>query len=111
MNAEMARIGLEVELVLKGIFALLALFGVVKAIRKYNAMQTTQKFNFWFAVATTITALLWVATMSLLLAYPHLAKMIPEAGWYIIIFASPTAALAAGATMGLYNTSNTSSVQ
>lgn len=108
MNAEMVRLGLHVTVTLKGIFAVCALIGVIYAARDYKRLSGTQKYYFWIATPLTVVALLWVASMTLLLTHPYVAPMIPQAGWYFIIFASPTAAIAAGATMGVMITAQKS---
>src|SRR5919107_1498510 len=106
MNVEMALFGFKVVLVLKGIFALAALLEViVMAIWEYKRMTKVRKAQFWATSALAVFAMLWVTTMFMLLAYPHLARLIPELGWYILIFGSPTAALAAGLSVGLYSSS------
>ncbi len=104
MNTEMARFGFEVVLVLKGIFALAALLNViVLAIWVYKSMSKMRKIHFWLACIFAVFAILWVTTMHILLAYPHLAKMIPQPGWNVLIFGSLTPAFAAGLTMGLHS--------
>ena len=111
MNKEMALFGLEVVMVLKGIFALCVLIAAIKAVRTYNRLGGMQKVSFWRASTLSVVALLWVASLAFLLTHQSIAHMIPEAGWYFIIFASPTAAMAAGSAMGMFTTTGATSVQ
>lgn len=107
----MALLSLEVMMVLKGIFALGALIASIKAVRMYKRMGGMQKVSFWLASTLSVVALLWVASLAFLLTHQSIAHMIPEAGWYFIIFASPTAAIAAGSAMGMFTTNGATSVQ
>lgn len=109
MNAEMVRLGLYVTITLNGIFAAYALVGVIYAARDYKRLSGTQKYYFWIATPLTVIALLWVAFMTLLLTHPYVAPMITQAGWYFLIFAFPTAAVAAGMTMGVMITAQRAS--
>lgn len=103
MNTEMALFGFKAVLALKSIFALVALLSViVLRIRVYKSMSNMRKLHFWLASFLAVFATLWVITMHVLLVYPHIANQIPQAGWYVLVFGSPTAAMAAGLTMGLH---------
>lgn len=102
MDPEMAKIGLYTMVALKGIFALLALFGVIRAKRIYRQLRGMQRVSFWIATSATAIALVWVASLGYLITHPTIAPSIPLAGWYFFIFASPAAAIAAGSAMGIF---------
>lgn len=98
----MGLLGLQVVVVLKGIFSFLALLTVLSAVRSNRRFVGTQRICFWFASVFSVIALLWVATLMFLLAHPSIGPFVPQEGWYFVIFGSPTAAVAAGAAMGMY---------
>jgi len=103
MSTEMVLFGFKIVLVLKGIFAFTALLNViVLRIWVYRSMSKMRKFHFWIACILAVFAVLWVTTMHVLLVDPDLTKLIPQTGWYVLILGSPTAALAAGLTVGLH---------
>lgn len=102
MNTEMARLTLYSAIVLKGTLALLALLGLIRAKRAYRQLRGAQKMYFWIAATATATTIVWAASLAFLLTHPGIAPIVPQAGWYFLIFASPAAAIAAGSTMGIF---------
>lgn len=111
MNKETALFSLVVLMVLKGIFALGALIASIKAVRTYKRFGRMQKVYFWLASTLSVVALIWIASLAFLLTHQSIARMIPEAGWYFIIFASPAAAIAATSAIGMFKTNGVTSVQ
>lgn len=102
MDPEMAKLGLYISLALKALLAALALLGVVHAARRYNYLRGWQIAYFWVAAPMTALAIAWAIVLGYVITHPWIAPMVPAAGVYFLIFASPAAALAAGSTMGIF---------